>query len=579
LTAAFEVFSKPNHFEQSLEKREKNITDFPHLETSILEKSRQSTLVKRSLMGNLPEKKKIYDDELVRTISEEFSDRIRTVPIFGDIIRAAGMSMRRKNMSIDNFLNLSIDKVTSKSRISRFDIAQLTRILPLSGNDLLPFMNGGPSGEYWNKANDGFYDWIDNRSTESIFGIELGFKADDYGLEVSNKLINNKRKMPNINISILIDGFVSYLMTKNESSREAFENNTIDMVRRMRQEGINVYVNDSWNPLSSDFLAANHIKLWIFDEAIAFYGGIGIESQFRRTLYDEMDRVQGPIVGVMSIMALLLMANQKNELTTNESGQYGWITKDRLQQIFEKNKDITEGIIRMKISMNVPGYVQDAQHEYISLLRRPDVEEIYIMAPYFSDDKIARALIVTANRLRDKLIKKELPDDDIESTPRWNSTDHKKIHVIFPKKQENRLIEEVSRYYAYYLRNNPVVETRQFYAENSEKYEMLHAKQMVVVLHNKKRNWVKYVKFGGSYNPAGRAQNMWEMNAVAINGSWEESDEGPSAAIDNAIRDYLNNVMRVVVAKYSEPFPWGQTSVELSPLQKFFMRLSQLLWV
>ena len=237
MTGASEVLSKPNHFEQSLEKREKNISGFPHLETSILEKSRQSTLVKRLLMGKPPEKKKIYDDELVRTISEEFSDRIRTVPIFGDIIRAAGMSMRRKNMSFDDFLNLSIDKITSKSRVSRFDIAHLTRILPLSGNDLLPFMNGGPSGEYWNKANDGFYDWIDNKSTESIVGLELGFKADDYGLEVSNKLINKKRKMPNINISILIDGFVSYLMTKNESSREAFENNTIDMVRRMRQEG------------------------------------------------------------------------------------------------------------------------------------------------------------------------------------------------------------------------------------------------------------------------------------------------------------------------------------------------------
>ena len=137
----------------------------------------------------------------------------------------------------------------------------------------------------------------------------------------------------------------------------------------------------------------------------------------------------------------------------------------------------------MNISMNVPGYVQGAQHEYISLIRRRDVEEIYIMAPYFSDDKIARAIFVTANRLHDKLIKKRLPDD-IESTPRWNSKDHKKIHVIFPKKQENRIIEEVSRYYAYYLRKNPVVETRQFYAENSEKHEMLHAKQMVVVLHN-----------------------------------------------------------------------------------------------
>jgi hypothetical protein len=93
--------------------------------------------------------------------------------------------------------------------------------------------------------------------------------------------------------------------------------------------------------------------------------------------------------------------------------------------------------------MKVPGYVQDAQHEYISLLRRTDVQEICMMAPYFSDDKITRALIVTANRLRDKLNKKRLADD-IESTPWWNSKDHKKIHVIFPK-QENRLIEEVSR--------------------------------------------------------------------------------------------------------------------------------------
>ena len=50
------------------------------------------------------------------------------------------------------------------------------------------------------------------------------------------------------------------------------------------------------------------------------------------------------------------------------------------------------------------------------------------MAPYFSDDKIARALIVTANRLRDKLNKKRLADD-IESTPK----DHKKIREIFPK--------------------------------------------------------------------------------------------------------------------------------------------------
>jgi hypothetical protein len=59
----------------------------------------------------------------------------------------------------------------------------------------------------------------------------------------------------------------------------------------------------------------------------------------------------------------------------------------------------------MKILMNVPGYVQDAQQEYITLLTRPDVKEIYILAPYFSDDKIVRALIVAANKMQVKLNK------------------------------------------------------------------------------------------------------------------------------------------------------------------------------
>lgn len=202
----------------------------------------------------------------------------------------------------------------------------------------------------------------------------------------------------------------------------------------------------------------------------------------------------------------------------------------------------------MKVCMNVPGYVQDAQHEYISLLNHQDLKEVYIMTPYFSDDRIARALVLAAERLRARLNRSRsrigthrhyAPSIDSSST---NIEDSKKIHVIFPKKQENLIIEEVSKYYAYYLRNNPVVETRQFYFEdkdNALKYEMLHAKQMVVVLENEKRNWTKYVKFGGSYNPAGRAHNMWEMNVRSINGSWDVSDEGPDAPAQNPIRLFM----------------------------------------
>ncbi len=455
-------------------------------------------------------------------------------------------------------------------------------------------MNGAPSDQHWNISDNGFYDWLDKKSQESIFGVELGFKADDYGLEVSNKLISRKRRNPELNISLLIDGFVSYLMSKKPEQKAeftAFENNTISMINNMRKDGIKVYVNDSWNPLSSDFLAANHVKLWIFDEIAAFCGGIGIESQFREILYDEMDLIEGPLVGIITILALLLINNQTPQFQAVSKNN--WITKEKLQRIYEKNYGISRGLVNMKVCMNFPGYVQDAQHEYISLLNHQDLKEVYIMAPYFSDDRIARALVVAAERLRARLKRSRsrsrsrtgthrhyAPGNDSSST---NIDDNsKKIHVIFPKKQENLIIEEASKYYAYYLRDNPVVETRQFYFEdkdNAVKYEMLHAKQMVVVLENEKRNWTKYVKFGGSYNPAGRAHTMWEMNVRSINGSWDVSDEGPDAPAHNPIRDYLNNVLKIVVTKYSEPFPWGQASVKLSAIERLFMKLSQIIWV
>jgi hypothetical protein len=159
----------------------------------------------------------------------------------------------------------------------------LTEIAPVYGNNVIPFMNGDPAGENWNHAPNGFYDWIENKGQESILGIALGFKADNYGTEVSKKLIEKKAN-PSLYISLLIDGFVSVLMQKPPTSLKEFEVNTLRMIADMKSVGINIYINDSWNPLSSDFLAANHIKLWVFDGEAAFFGGIEIESQSRKLL-------------------------------------------------------------------------------------------------------------------------------------------------------------------------------------------------------------------------------------------------------------------------------------------------------
>jgi len=67
------------------------------------------------------------------------------------------------------------------------------------------------------------------------------------------------------------------------------------------------------------------------------------------------------------------------------------------------------------------------------------------------------------------------------------------------------------------------------------------------------------VKFGGSNNPAGRAHKIWELNAIQFSGSWNQSDkELGSCAIQDSVKDYLDTVLKIVVTKYGETFPWGK---------------------
>jgi hypothetical protein len=59
LTAGYELFSSPNHFEQSHEKRKKIISDFPHLESSHFRKKQAVHPCQKVVNGQAPGKKKI----------------------------------------------------------------------------------------------------------------------------------------------------------------------------------------------------------------------------------------------------------------------------------------------------------------------------------------------------------------------------------------------------------------------------------------------------------------------------------------------------------------------------------------
>jgi hypothetical protein len=51
-----------------------------------------------------------------------------------------------------------------------------------------------------------------------------------------------------------------------------------------------------------------------------------------------------------------------------------------------------------------------------------------------------------------------------------------------------------------------------------------------------------------------------------------------NAAKDNPIQEYLENVMKIVVSKYSQPFRWGQVNVKLSVWDIIDMGFARLLW-
>ena len=143
-----------------------------------------------------------------------------------------------------------------------------------------------------------------------------------------------------------------------------------------------------------------------------------------------------------------------------------------------------------------------------------------------------------------------------------------------PKKQENVIIAEISKYYAYMMRKNRIVETKQFVVrQDGTEYGMLHAKQMVVVLEKDGKK--KYIKFGGSYNPAGRAHNMWEENIISYVGKLSDDD---SDIHENPIKDYLDNVFCKILNEYSEPFRWGKSNVKLNPLELFVMWFAKSLF-
>ena len=130
-------FRVPTNPERSLLKRK--LSDFDDVIRNVLQKSGNSTFVKLKLLGKEREQRavqKIYDDDLARIVSEEFSDRLGVFFVIGDAIRAIRGSAHRSEISSDQFVKIGLEKIVSRRHVFREDIAKLTKIDSIIGNSV-----------------------------------------------------------------------------------------------------------------------------------------------------------------------------------------------------------------------------------------------------------------------------------------------------------------------------------------------------------------------------------------------------------------------------------------------------------
>jgi len=60
-------------------------------------------------------------------------------------------------------------------------------------------------------------------------------------------------------------------------------------------------------------------------------------------------------------------------------------------------------------------------------------------------------------------------------------------------------------------------------------------------------------------------------------GNWETSDV-LDVLNSNPIKEYIENVFKLIIQEYSEPFPWGELNAKISIIDRIIMKASQLMW-
>lgn len=217
-----------------------------------------------------------------------------------------------------------------------------------------------------------FYSQLERAIDEAHHSIDLQtylFDNDDVARSVADRL---RARSEEVKVRVMFDGLGTYLSHTATADSLPEDSIPIDNLSRYlcQESSIRARV------LPNIWLSGNHVKSMIFDQRIAFVGGMNIGREYRYEWHDMMVRLEGKAVEILS---------ENFESTWNLNGWGGDFALLRPRS--SSSGALQEpGEVPVRLLYTLPSMAQiyRAQLEAIRRARA----YIYIENAYFADDRI-----------------------------------------------------------------------------------------------------------------------------------------------------------------------------------------------
>jgi len=216
------------------------------------------------------------------------------------------------------------------------------------------------------------------------------FDNDDFAIEVADVL---KAKSAEVPVRIFMDGLGSGLA--QSSSPKTPSQPGFQPPRSMSnylREGSQIRLRRTANP----FFVADHTKLHVIDNEVAFMGGMNIGREYRSEWHDVMVKLEGPVVQELQGV---FERHWKEESSLRNWGVRNWLARPvQTAPAFgaERGQSADMHDIRI-LRTDTPNTERDIQRAIFLAIRNAR-RRVWIQTPYYSADDITDELKAAGRR-------------------------------------------------------------------------------------------------------------------------------------------------------------------------------------